>query len=132
LPSDASSSRVLEAVRKLEDFLQTSVGSPFLEALPVSGLTVAKKSQYFDVFIYTLTWNDVNDDRVSHYNIYVTGLTGPLDNTKIILGAAHKSPAQVPVTKTQTNRRLTFTIQTVLRNGIMSDLATAPSTTAID
>lgn len=78
---------------------------------------------------FTLSWDNVDLDNVSHYIIYVEDATNP--------NSAPISPSQTPVSPVRivvnspTDTRLVFTIQTVMKNGFSSDLSGSPTCTGI-
>jgi hypothetical protein len=79
---------------------------------------------------FTLSWNNVTSANISvdHYNIYYTlALTNSTQPVGPFI--AMQSPAQITVPNT-TSTGVTFTVQTVLSNGMTSGLAESPTTAA--
>jgi hypothetical protein len=86
----------------------------------VTGLKVVKTQSYFGGTQVTLVWTEpeIVPQQLSHFNVYVTGLLpgnaqpqGPI--------TAQKSPAQIRL-QTKEESVVVFTVQTVLKSGLMS------------
>lgn len=96
----------------------------------VTGLKVARVSRYFGQTQVTLVWDqpEIVQTQISHFNVYVTGLLPdgrqPQGPTSVA-----KSPGQVLVT-TKVPVVAVFTVQTVLKSGLMSLIGTSPSVSA--
>jgi hypothetical protein len=92
----------------------------------VSNLKILRVENYFGGTTFTLSWDDPNfgNIRVSHYNIFVSGIDNVREPQGIV--SAIKSPATVRVTVREVSR-LVFTVQTQLSNGATSDLRISPS-----
>src|SRR6185369_1781517 len=81
--------------------------------------------------LFTVTWlNPDNQQAVDHYNIYVNNTTNPTGTatSPVIVPA---SPAFVTVNQTIPNSRVIITVQTVLKNGMVSALSSSPSVVGI-
>lgn len=95
----------------------------------VSGLRVSQVTALFNSTQFILSWRDVVSDptiSVDHYNIYFT-LAGTLQPVGPF--TASQSPATIVVPNTQLTG-VTFYVQTVLANGMTSDLASSPTTSS--
>jgi len=85
---------------------------------------------------FTLVWDEPDDpptivNSISHYNIYVSGITGEgnlLSNLSPWI--TDGSPAVITFV-TEEPQRVTFTVQTILKNGQSSELSFSPSVTGI-
>lgn len=96
----------------------------------VSGLQIIQTINDIASTTFTLTWNDIETIpgvTVDHYNIYYK-LLGTNIQAPIGPFTAHKSPAQITISASDV-RPVTFFIQTVLTNGMVSDLDNCTSTT---
>jgi len=95
----------------------------------VTGLQLVKTTSYFGGTQFTLIWLEPNDFSkfIDHYSIYVTGL---LENNFQPLGpyTVKQSPATIRV-QTNAAARIAFYVQTVLKNGMASDILSSPSCT---
>lgn len=92
----------------------------------VYGLRVAKRRSYLGGTEFTLTWLEPEGlTNVSHYNVYVTGL---LDNNKTPQGPStvQRSPAVIRLVNGDISR-ISFIVQTQLKNGMVSDLLESPT-----
>jgi len=91
----------------------------------VTNLQLVKTISYFGSTQFTLTWIEPDSPQISHFNIYVYGL---LTNNRQALGPSTvtRSPAEVRV-GSRTAVTVTFVVQTVLKNGQVSDLERSPS-----
>ena len=95
----------------------------------VSGLRVVKKSTFLGGTVFVLSWNEPNDFRyVDHYNVYIKGL---YENNQAPVGpfAFPKSPAYIRLTADSAGI-VTFSVQTVLKNGMNATLDECPTATA--
>lgn len=96
----------------------------------VTGLKVSRVTRYFGQTQVTLVWDqpEIVPTQLSHFNIYVTGLLPdgrqPQGPTSVA-----KSPGQLLVT-TRVPVIAVFTVQTVLKSGLMSLIGTSPSVSA--
>ncbi len=92
----------------------------------ITGLKVAKRRSYLAGTEFTLTWQEPEGlTNISHYNIYVTGL---LDNNKTPQGPStvQRSPAVLRLVSGAVSR-ISFIVQTQLKNGMVSDLRESPT-----
>jgi len=90
----------------------------------VTGLRILSSEQLSGTTVYTLTWDEPGEDLVSHYVIYASGV---LDSEQLAnAGMAVKAPAKVRISAAAENR-LTFYVQTVLKNGQVSDILSSPT-----
>ena len=92
----------------------------------VTGLKIMKRRAYLGGTEFTLTWQEPEGiSNISHYNVYVVGL---LDNNKTPQGPAtvQRSPAVVRLVSGALTR-LSFIVQTSLKNGMVSDLRESPT-----
>lgn len=93
----------------------------------VRNLKLIKSIRYFGGTQFTLSWESPPDDqqRISHYTVYIFGLLSgnqqPLAPT-----AVTGSPAEVRVTSNEI-ATVTFRVQTVLKNGQVSELTKSPT-----
>lgn len=94
----------------------------------VTGLKILSQEPSFNNNVFTLTWNEPTDQNIAGYQIYYK-IDG---QTPISLSMVQHAPAMVPVvyTETTSNKRVTFYIQTVLKNGFVSDLNLSPTVAA--
>lgn len=94
----------------------------------VSALKTFRAVSYSGGTEFTLTWLDVTDiPNVAGYNIYVTGLLSANAQPSLI-ATAKRSPAIFRL-ESNTAARVTFVVQTVLQNGMVSDIDKSPSCT---
>ena len=91
----------------------------------VSGLTLVKTENSFNQNIFTLVWNNPEAPNISHYAIYVSN---SINQNAVPLGPfeTKASPAQVSIPAVQLSRPI-FIVQTVMKNGIVSNLNDSPS-----
>ena len=90
----------------------------------VTGLRLLSTEQLSGTTVYTLTWDEPGEDLVSHYVIYASGV---LDSSQLVnAGMALNAPAKVRISAASENR-LTFYVQTVLKNGQVSDILSSPT-----
>lgn len=91
----------------------------------VNTLQIAQTQPYFGGVTFTLTWNEPSSlTNVSHYSVYVQGLSGNVQpqgpfNTQ-------RSPANIRLV-TSGVTAVTFIVQTVMKNGQVSDFAASPA-----
>lgn len=96
----------------------------------VSALKTFRAQSYSGGTEFTLTWLDVTDvPNVSGYNIYVTGLLSANAQPSLI-ATAKRSPAIFRL-ESNTATQVTFVVQTVLQNGMVSDIDKSPSCTGL-
>lgn len=68
-----------------------------------------------------------SQDQIDHYNIFIGGLTGNINQLSApVVANASPVTVTVPVSSTQI---LIFKVQTVLKNGLVSDLLASPTCT---
>lgn len=92
----------------------------------VTGLRVLKRRTYLAGTEFTLTWQEPEGlTNIAHYNVYVTGL---LDNNKTPQGPStvQRSPAVIRLVSGSLSR-ISFIVQTQLKNGMVSDLRESPT-----
>jgi len=99
---------------------------------PPKRFKILRELPYYLGTEFTLSWlrpDDVSPDEIDHYNIYVKGhltdqsqFQGPF--------AAAASPCAFRL-QTDISVRVVFAVQTVLKNGLMSDLEQAPTTSGV-
>jgi hypothetical protein len=94
----------------------------------VSNLKILSQEPSFNTNVFTLSWLEPPDQTIAGYQIYYK-IDG---QTPISLSLVQHSPAMVPVvyTETTSSRRVIFYIQTVLKNGFVSDLNLSPTVAA--
>jgi hypothetical protein len=93
---------------------------------PVSNFRVLNTQQLPTATVYFLGWMAPEDqlNQIAYYNIYATDIVNNVTQNAPIVAA--QSPARVEF-ETKSNSVIVFTIQTVLKNGLASDLSYAPS-----
>jgi hypothetical protein len=74
----------------------------------------------------TLTWLEPEDYRefVANFRIH---LIDPINDTPVIVAEPTRSPCRVIIPANGTARKVTFTVQTALTNGQLSELSQSPS-----
>jgi hypothetical protein len=94
----------------------------------VTGLKILNQEASFNTNIFTLTWNELQDPSIAGYQIY-SRIDG---QPPISIGLVQHAPAIVPViyTESTASLRVTLYIQTVLKNGFVSDINFSPSVAA--
>lgn len=94
----------------------------------VTGLKILNQEASFNTNIFTLTWTEPTDPNIAGYNIY-SKIDG---QTPVNLCQVAHAPATVPVVYTEStaSKRVTLYIQTVLKNGFVSDINFSPSCAA--
>lgn len=93
----------------------------------VSALKTVRATNFSGGTEFVLTWLDVELPNVNGYNVYVTGLLS--DNKQpALVGLFKRSPAQFRV-ESNIATKVTFTVQTVLNNGLVSPIDISPSCT---
>lgn len=94
----------------------------------VTGLKILNQEASFNTNIFTLTWNELKDPSITGYQIY-SRIDG---QPPISIGLVQHAPAIVPViyTESTASLRVTLYIQTVLKNGFVSDINFSPSVAA--
>lgn len=95
----------------------------------VTNFRLANTESFVGGTQFTLTFNapESNQSVIDHFNIFVTGLNGDF-TTLVGPSTCSTSPATVRIT-TPTAQTLIFTVQTVLKSGLVSDLDSAPTVT---
>lgn len=93
----------------------------------VSGLRVTKVVPYLGGAEVTLAWREpeIHQGQLSHFNIYTQGL---FSDSRVQQGpaTARRSPATLRLSTNQ-NTVAVFTVQTVLKSGLMSLIQVSPS-----
>lgn len=92
----------------------------------VTGLRVEKRSTFLGGTQFVISWQEPEGlTSISHYNVYVLGL---LDNNKSPMGPAtfQKSPGILRLVSDGVVR-VTFVVQTVMKNGMVSELDASPA-----
>ncbi len=97
---------------------------PFVTSLKLVRTEFIDGQTYF-----TLTWDNVALNNVSHYAIYVNDSTNP-SNAPIGPYLAQRSPSRIAI-PSPPNVPLIFRLQTSLKNGFQSDLDSSPTCTGI-
>ena len=94
----------------------------------VTGLKILSQEPSFNNNVFTLTWLEPTDQNIAGYQIYYK-IDG---QTPVSLSMVQHAPAMVPVvyTETTSNKRVTFYIQTILKNGFVSDINLSPTVAA--
>ena len=95
----------------------------------VTGIKVEQIIPYPGGTQFILSWSDPTSfaDSVDHYNIYVKGVPGAVSYN----GSATKSSPGIIYVPISVVVPLIFTIQTVLKNGLLSDINFSPTTSAL-
>jgi len=95
----------------------------------VSNLKLLRIQAYFGNTQFTIAWNEptrISPAQISHFNVYVFGAVA--DSTQPIGPfAAKRSPAEVRIRAQNSNTPISFIVQTVLKNGQVSDITFSPS-----
>lgn len=93
----------------------------------VTNLRVQRVISFVGGTQFTLLFDSPISNQIDHYNIYVAGVTG---NLNVLQGPSSviNSPAIVRVS-TQSAEKLVFYVQTVLKSGLLSTLASSPTCT---
>jgi hypothetical protein len=95
----------------------------------VTGLKTIRAHSFSGGTEFVISWLDVELPNVNGYNVYVTGLLS--DNKQpALVGLFKRSPAQFRV-ESNIATQVTFTVQTVLNNGMVSELSQSPSCTGL-
>lgn len=128
------------ATSRLINYTNTAEGSNLPNRLQggnervytVSNLAVARVQRVGENTQFTLTWSEPTEqqtDQLSFYQIFVldqnVGITQPIATT-----LAHTAPAVVSLAAPE-GSRLTFLVQTMLKNGQVSDIGASPTCTAL-
>ena len=98
----------------------------------VTGLKLVKATLFSggDHIQYIISWNNAPIENVDHYNIYISNTGDPkgvINSPNIV----KNSPAfLLVIVSPNLNSRNIITVQTVLNNGLMSNLEASPSTGA--
>lgn len=99
----------------------------------VQDLRVARVQNAGTQTNFTLTWSEPNEqqaDQLSFYQVFVldqdAGITQPLSSTLV-----RTSPAVVSVPSQTQGTIFTFLVQTILKNGQVSDIGASPTCTGV-
>ncbi len=93
----------------------------------VTNLKTAKTAKYFDQTQFIITWDEPILTNISHYAVYVADAQNPFASPTGPYFAPN-SPIQINIPSPQ-QTRLIFSVQTVLKNGFISDFDFAPTCT---
>jgi hypothetical protein len=94
----------------------------------VSGLRIARSTSQGGTNIYTLVWRNPEDVSIAHFNVYAQNLLNQ-NQVPSLQAQMKSSPAEVRVLADE-SANVIFKVQTVLTNGMSSDLDTAPTAPA--
>lgn len=117
-------SRLLNRTNSAEGTLipQGQVGASRVPT--VTGLTLLQTVATSSGTNFVLSWNDVQSPNVDHYTITVTGVPGQ-SQTSRLMSYCKNSPVTVFV-GAPNGTVVTFTVQTVLATGLLSDFNLSP------
>lgn len=95
----------------------------------VSNLRLIRSEKTFGNTTFTIAWEDPQGVNISHYAVYV--ING-INANQPPLGPyiTQVSPAQIPL-PSQAITRVVFLVQTVLKNGLVSDFDSSPTCTGL-
>ncbi len=133
---DNSDSQLNFAIQRLMNVGQAGEGSNMPPAqagqqrVPyVTGFRVLQSAATTAGTQFTLVWNNISSSNINvdHYAIYYTLLGTNSTAQPVGPFIAHQSPAQITVTNT-TVTGVTFIIQTVLTNGMSTNVPDSPTT----
>lgn len=91
----------------------------------VSGLQLIKTQNSFNQNIFTLQWINPEAPNISHYAVYVQNA---INANAVPIGPYETKTSPVEISLPAQNlSRIIFTVQTVMKNGIVSNLIDSPT-----
>lgn len=95
----------------------------------VSGLKVTRMDFYTSNMRVFLTWQDPEKyrDVIDRFQVYVSFV----GTTPSVIAESRNSPAIFDLARTGTKQKVTYRVQTILKNGEVSDFDFSPTTTTL-